>query len=394
MISEKTKIIKIECTGTEFIEIDSLVSLQGELKSRTRFQLDKLRNQILEKGFSFPVFIWQHENRNFIFDGHCRDEICKELLSEGYLFQNGDDAPGTKIPAVFIFAKNKKEAKEKLLALNSSYGKISEEGFLNFINEKGFELDFEKLKLDLELPDINLEKFEIDYLTNNRKEDDIPDVPIETRIKTGDIFKLGKHILLCGDSTNKENVLEIISNEIDCVFTDPPFDMDFDLVNKCFNNIKEFAKVQFWMGSDKQITRLVSNNYELFTHYFIHDYINPTLTSNSQPMQQHNLIAKFKNQKIINLKDGFSTIIKVPTERIKKEHHLFKMGKNIELPAQFIKHYCFNGVLDIFGGYGSTLIAAEKYNKKCFMIEINPYYCDLINQRFENFTGLKAEKIN
>jgi len=111
-------------------------------------------------------------------------------------------------------------------------------------------------------------------------------------------------------------------------------------------------------------------------------------------MQQHNIIAKFKNRKVINLKDGFSTIIKIPTRRTSKEHQEFNMGKNIELPGQFLKHYCHGIVLDIFGGYGSTLIAAEKYNRKCYILEIDPRYCDVIIERWEQFTGETARKLN
>ena len=69
-------------------------------------------------------------------------------------------------------------------------------------------------------------------------------------------------------------------------------------------------------------------------------------------------------------------------------------SKPIELCSKFIKLYSKKNVLDLFGGSGSTLIACEQLNRKCYMMEISPIYCDVIIDRYENFTGKKAEKIN
>ena len=154
------KIIFITCTGTELIEVSSLVSLQGKLKDKTKEQLGKLKNQIFKHGFSFPIFIWQDRGKNYTLDGHGRDFVCKELIKEGYLFQRGQGKPSTKIPADFIDAKDRIEAKEKLLALNSSFGKITEEGLYEFLNEPDFQIDFDSVKTDLELPGVDLERFE------------------------------------------------------------------------------------------------------------------------------------------------------------------------------------------------------------------------------------------
>lgn len=150
------KIIPITCTGTSAISISDLVDLQGNLKSRSVEQIGKLRNQILKHGFSFPFFVWKDKKINYTLDGHGRTGVVKTLLEEGYLFKNGSGETTDKLPCDFISAKDKKEAKEKLLALNSQFGKITEQGFNDFINELNFEIDFESIKMDLELPDVDI----------------------------------------------------------------------------------------------------------------------------------------------------------------------------------------------------------------------------------------------
>jgi len=69
-------------------------------------------------------------------------------------------------------------------------------------------------------------------------------------------------------------------------------------------------------------------------------------------------------------------------------------SKPIELCAKFIKCYAKQNVLDLFGGSGSTLIACEQLNKTCYMMELDPYYCQVIINRWEHYTGKKAVKIN
>jgi len=152
------KIIPVTCTSSHLVDIEKLKPIQGKLKSRTRKQLYSLRSLIIKYGFSFPMYIWQDGNIQYTLDGHGRDYICKELVKEGYAFQQKDGSVSAQLPAVLIDAKNKIEAKEKLLALNSSFGTITEEGLIEFIFEPYYELhEFLSLKENLDIPDINLD---------------------------------------------------------------------------------------------------------------------------------------------------------------------------------------------------------------------------------------------
>ena len=157
------KVIKITCKGSGVIPLDQLQNFQGNLKTLDKSALEKLKRSLIKYGFSFPVFVWGNE----ILDGHQRIFAAKALIESGYTIG--------KIPVVEIEAKNKKEAGEKLLILNSEYGKKTNEGILSFLD------DFEVIPdLDiLEIPSIDFDEildagavtelFEIDDTHENTK---------------------------------------------------------------------------------------------------------------------------------------------------------------------------------------------------------------------------------
>jgi DNA modification methylase len=213
---------------------------------------------------------------------------------------------------------------------------------------------------------------------------EIPDT-IETDIVLGDLFEIGQHRLLCGDSTNSDQVAKLMGGEkADMVFTDPDYSMNDNDLFACYSNEKIInPTVSFWVCGDKQAIKLAMNDFERFTHFFIHDFKVATLISNTQPMQRHNLICKFGNKKMINLADGFTTIVPVATERTLEVHKVTRMSKRVELPAKFIEHYVDINeiVVDIFMHSGSTMVAAHQLNRKCYGMEIDPKYCQVILDR-------------
>jgi len=149
------KIIPITCTSADLVDIELLKPIQGELKQRTREQLYSLRSLIIKYGFSFPIFVWKENDTYFTLDGHGRDFVSRSLIEEGYLFEQKDGTVGKKVPVDYIEAVDRKEAKEKLLALNSSFGTITEEGLLSFLLEPGYELSLEDITESLSLPNID-----------------------------------------------------------------------------------------------------------------------------------------------------------------------------------------------------------------------------------------------
>jgi DNA modification methylase len=225
-------------------------------------------------------------------------------------------------------------------------------------------------------------------------EDEAPEPPEEPITKPGDLWLLGRHRLLCGDATSPDDVARLMNGKkADKVFTDPPYDLDISYAANLFNNYKGHC---FVMNTINRIVDLIILNRKEFSRLFVVDFRIPHLVSNSAPMDRVDFIAEFKNSKskFVNLKDGFSTLIECAKVHSNKAKGNFghAQAKRVELPAQFIEHYSRKGeiVLDLFGGSGSTLIACEQLNRVCYMMEIDPVYCDVIVKRWENLTGQKA----
>lgn len=136
----KNKKIRITCKGADELDIDELEDLQGGLKEISGENLEKLKRSIIEYGFSFPEFVWKGEGKNYIIDGHQRVLAVRELISEGYSIG--------KIPIDYIEARDREEAKKKLLLVISQYGKVTGGGLEDFI----VDIDLEGFDDLLELP--------------------------------------------------------------------------------------------------------------------------------------------------------------------------------------------------------------------------------------------------
>ena len=294
----------------------------------------------------------------------------------------GDEYIDVRVPNRNL---TEKEVKEYVLISNTHAGVFDVEVL---------GLEFNDIKIDFSIPELNkIQK-------SQANEDNYHISPdLETDIKEGDLFQVGKHRLMCGDSTEIKNINKLVNkSKVDMVFTDPDFSMAIEDVYKCFENTKKTMDKYFgfWIASDKMVVNLTNKYFDIFSHFFIHDFKMATMTSGSQAMQQHTLIAKFGNLRMNNLKDGFTTIIKSATERTSKTHKLTPMSKKIELPFKFIEHYTQkeNIVLDVFGHSGSTMIACEQLDRKCFMMELIPKYCQVVINRIkESFPGIIIKKI-
>lgn len=158
------KLIRITCKGADWLLPGQLVGFQGELKRLPEKEYQKLKKSIEESGFSFPIFVWKGEGKNNIIDGHQRLLAVLRMLREGYSIERG------KLPVDWIEAKDRKEAKKKILLAMSQYGKYTESSFMNFVEEAG--LDLEELQVSIDVPEIDVEK----YLSDLKREKDEPEV--------------------------------------------------------------------------------------------------------------------------------------------------------------------------------------------------------------------------
>jgi len=119
------KTIKITCDGTDYVDYKSLTPFQGHLKILTEDNLEKLKKSIIKYGFTVPAFIWKSGKKKYILDAHQRQIALGSLEEDGYTIPD--------IPIVYIKAKNKTEAKEKLLHITSSYGEFDKGGLEDFL---------------------------------------------------------------------------------------------------------------------------------------------------------------------------------------------------------------------------------------------------------------------
>jgi site-specific DNA-methyltransferase (adenine-specific) len=285
---------------------------------------------------------------------------------------------------------------------------------------------------DLPLPDWGVPAWDTAELheapaaeTKDVKEDDFDEEKehIEVRCKRGDVWQLGDHRLMCGDSTSKEDVAKLMDGvKADMAFTDPPYGVkytggvqfnsdgsveqnnremiandDKDIYEDVFKILKEFVTgaCYIWFAGTKAAS--LYNAAEKYGE--IHSLIiwvknggYGALMANYKQKHEPCLYWKPKNARL-NFCGATTetTIWDIKKDGINEYH---PTQKPITLASKAIGNHKADRVLDLFGGSGSTMMAAEQLGKKSFLMEIDPHYCDVIIARWEKFTGKTATKIN
>jgi hypothetical protein len=147
--------IRIECKGADVLPLDAIEEFQGNLKKRTKSDIQKIITSIEKYGFSFPFFVWNGDGHNRCLDGHGRIQALSEMR------KNGVDLP--LFPVSYVEAKTEGEARQKLLRLNSQYGKMSMDSVLEFAD--GLEIE----KSELNLPGVNFDPAEKNMIGETEK---------------------------------------------------------------------------------------------------------------------------------------------------------------------------------------------------------------------------------
>ena len=294
--------------------------------------------------------------------------------------------------------------------------------------------DLSNLKADFdlsELPEWGLEGLgEVEQLDPEITEDEVPsNEQVETRVKRGDIWKLGEHRLMCGDSTCITDVEKLMNGEkADLLFTDPPYGVSYEKKTKEVLKSKSYTKIQ---NDDLTLDQFQDFLYDVFTNAFscLKDTASYYVFS-CQGGDQEMMMMMMRQagipcrHQIIWVKDApvFSMgrlDYDYKHEPILygwvKKHDFQRKGEQDKSvweykrtanklhptmkPVELIANALLNStkseenVLDLFGGSGSTLIACEQLNRKCYMMELDEHYCDVIITRWEKLTGKKAERI-
>jgi DNA modification methylase len=395
--------------------LSKLQIVQGELKTLSPANEAKLRKRIIEKGFDAPFFVWG----NKILDGTQRKKVLDNLLAEGWAIDGG------KVPVCDIKAKSLAEAKDRLLGYVWQYGKITVEGLSDFLaSVPDVVLDLDSL----DMPDFDLEQFRRKYIdkTTERTDDDaVPDRPKKPKTKRGDLYLLGDHRLLCGDATDAADVERVMDGKkAALVMADPPYNVDYvgGSTNKKARSDAHKDKwtddsYTMWLASTLKNTFALSDSKSALLIWFASakmrmildayecaGWVSRTLIVWNKLKPHYGALgAQYKYRFELMwycYKKGQSprfygatnecTVWDIEQPRVNDLHPTMKP---VQLYERCIQNHTAKGeiVLEVFSGSGTTLIAAEKLNRKCYGLEIDPIYCDVIVERWENYTGRKAK---
>jgi len=260
-------------------------------------------------------------------------------------------------------------------------------------------------------------------------DDDIPE-EVEASCKTRQLYRMGDHRLLCGDCTVDEQVQRLMDgNPADMVFTDPPYNVKWQYRGKLHKErfkgmVNDDLNPEDW---ERFCSAFISNLSNILTPghaYYVcsgwnsFSQFEKQLQNNSMSLRQliiwaknQFVMGKFKTdynrqheQILYGWKEGaahrwFGDHSQSDLWQIDKVFNL-NMVHSTEKPVALAERAIKNSslinevIVDLFGGSGSTLIACQKLGRRCYCMEIDPHYCDVIINRWEQFTGLKAELIN
>ena len=361
------------------------------MNSRTHSddQVAQIAASIKEFGFTNPILI---DDAAGIIAGHGRLMAAKRL--------NLSEVPTITLAGLTEAQKKAYVIADNKLALNAGWDTEALTAELRRLQELEFDLDLIGFDSD-ELAQL-LEPEQVEGLTD---EDDVPDVPETPVTVEGDIWVLGNHRLMCGDSTSIDAVDKLMDGaRADMVFTDPPYNIDYqgvsDKRDKIANDkMADGDFVQFLkdsiMGCE---TMYVCCSWQ-YAHLFrealegiarapkamiVWDKVNPA---------QH-LDKYFKQHEIIWYYGDFGghKTLRGDIWQMKRQRNtVHPTMKPVELiDMAMVDQPDKKNVYDGFGGSGSTLISCEKNHRHCYMMELDPKYCDVIIKRWQDYTGKKA----
>lgn len=437
------------------VEIAALKPYERNAKQHSKEQVEKIGRSIRELGFLSPCLIDQELN---VIAGHGRIMAAKEIGL-------------TAVPCVFVEGLTEDQRRAYILADN----RLTELGEWDMERVQQELADLADADFDISLtgfdPDLRFDD-SMGAIQDDGWTETEPDAAEEPRSRVGDIYQLGNHRLMCGDSTDPQMVAALMNGQMaDLMVTDPPYNIGLggdesgaaqstdelakrrkrqedgaflmndnlgekefvEFLGKAMTNGKDALREggafyvwyatrtteQFLQGlrmaglEVKQILIWVKGHFTLgrqdyqwqhepclygwkdgAAHYFLDNRKQSTVIEDLMPDLAH----MKKDEMAQLLREIYAEEIATDVIRESKPNvsELHPTMKPLKLIARQIRNSSREGeaVLDLFGGSGTTLIACEQMNRRCFMMEFDPHYADVIVDRWEALTGLKALKIN
>ena len=403
-----------------------LIFYEKNNKLHPKEQIDKIKKSIEEFGFNVPVII---DKDKVIIAGHGRVTAARQLGLKEIPTLTKDDLTEQQIRAYRITDNKTAESEWDIKFLNEELKDLLDSDYDETLT--GFDLEEMENMFNKDKEEIT-EKDVIDILPDDIKK-------IKTDISMGDCFKLGEHLLVCGDSTDEKSY-NIFENKINLCFSSPPYNMNAKLYDEYEDNIESKKYIDFNM----KIIDNVQNKLNGFIFWNISYNKNSRIefikimnkmiekkgmeflelivwnkktalpiTSDRMLTRNYEDIIVIGNEEAVSeeinwyylgctdekaafnrkTNQGLNNYWEIVPNKIQIEGH--NACFPVELPAKAIRIMTKVGdlVIDPFGGSGTTLIACEQMGRKCRMIEYSPEYCQVIINRWEKLTKLKAEKL-
>jgi DNA modification methylase len=374
----------------ERIGVETLLPYAKNSRTHSDEQVAQIAASIKEFGFNNPILI---DKENTIIAGHGRLLAARRAGMVDVPCIRLDHLTETQRKA-YVIADNR-------LALNAGWNNEMLTIELNELLADDFALDilgFDEKELKALLDPIQA----TEGLTD---EDAVPEAPEEPKTKPGDIWIMGRHRLMCGDSTSIDAVQKLMDgNAVDMVFTDPPYNVAFngrsgkhDVIKN--DNLPDAEFGDFIAEVCNTIRAVDPKVYYIWCNWNFYGVLQGKLEYKTCIVWAKNVFGMgngYRHQHEFCLFNG-----KIDQE-IKNESDLWSIKKdtNYVHPTQkpvalsvraFGNHVKLLNVLDLFGGSGSTLIGAEQTGRSAYVMELDPKYCDVIVKRWEQFTGKTAE---
>jgi DNA modification methylase len=401
-----------------------LVWFQSEaLKTLSSASMEKLKSSLRNNQFVQPFNVWDDGRRVFILDGHHRQKAMRELEAEGCVLPD-------ELPANFVDCASRKEAGKMVLVYSSIYAKIAQDGLTAFAVDIGLDLD--DIALEIDLPELDIDAL-LDLSPENGdvEETETPALQAEPVTRRGDVYGLGRHRLLCGDSTSADDVARLMDNTVAAMlFTDPPYNINYAEFNA---NVREGGKDWSGVYCNEWKDSMSDEDYALFLAAFLRNAKRHLLPYAHYyvwyaSLYHHTVCKAFELNDISYMKSPILWLKN--TFPISWVHYKHKFepcifgGKDSvvgtsengkarwfggnaetdvwEIPRDFTNNYvhptqkpvalaaraitnssaAHEIVLDLFGGSGSTMLAAEQLGRTAHLMEYEPAFCDVIVRRY------------
>lgn len=389
----------------EWLELNGLIPYAKNSRTHSEAQVAQIAGSIKEFGFNNPVLI---DEDNGIIAGHGRVLAAQKLGLQTVPCIRLGHLTDTQRKA-YVIADNR-------LALNAGWDDSMLTLELQDLKAEDFNLDL----LGFEADELNALLNPIKETEGLTDEDAVPEVPEEPKTKPGDIYQLGRHRLMCGDSTSIDAVEKLMDGQLaDILITDPPYNVAYEGSNglKIKNDdMGDDQFRQFLRDAFVAAYAVMKSGAVFYIWYADVETYNFSAAVKEANLKLSQILVWKKDSLIMGRKDYH--FIHEPclygwkegaahlwaSDRKQVSVFEFKKPKKNDVhptmkPVELIEYQLLNNtkgqdiVLDLFGGSGSTMIAAEKNGRTARLMELDPKYCDVIVKRWEDFTGQKAELV-